>query len=45
MLSVAAMCAMLQFALWIKQNVIAGRPVIAGFRLKYGTYEDYDHIM
>jgi hypothetical protein len=42
---VAVFCGLLQFALWIKQNVIAGWPVIAGFRLKYGTYADYDHIM
>lgn len=35
----------LQFAFWMKKNVIAGRPVIGGFRVSGGGYEDYDHIM
>jgi hypothetical protein len=36
---------LLQFAAWMKQNIIAGRPVIGGFRVSGGGYEDYDHIM
>jgi hypothetical protein len=34
-----------QFAVWMKQNIVAGRPVIGGFRVSGGGYEDYDHIM
>jgi hypothetical protein len=34
-----------QFALWMKKNVIAGRPVIGGYRVRSGGYPDYDHIM
>jgi hypothetical protein len=34
-----------QFAQFFKTNVAAGRPVIGGFRVKGGTYPDYDHIM
>jgi hypothetical protein len=29
----------------MKQNIVAGRPVIGGFRVSGGGYEDYDHIM
>jgi len=33
------------FAAWVKQNVMAGRPVITGVRVRGGGYPDYDHIM
>jgi len=36
---------LLQFAAWVKQNVMAGRPVITGVRVRGGGYPDYDHIM
>lgn len=41
----AALSLPVQFAVWMKQNIVAGRPVIGGFRVNGGGYEDYDHIM
>jgi len=34
-----------QFALWVKQKVVSGQPVIMANRMKGGTDIDYDHIM
>lgn len=34
-----------QFALWVKQKIVSGQPVIVAMRIKGGSYQDYDHIM
>jgi len=34
-----------QFALWVKQKIVSGQPVIVAMRIKGGTDQDYDHIM
>jgi len=34
-----------QFALWVKQNVVAGRPVIVATRTRGNYWADYDHII